>query len=88
MRIVTDGKSYADHNSIKAVEAFLLQKNRKKSYVERKRSNDRSTNEDFKSNKSKKYQSTKILFQLIIRTITLLTFNFCCVVFLNVFLCQ
>ena len=64
------GKPYADHDSTKTVEVFLLQKNWKRPYVERKRSGGQSTNEDLQSKKSKKYQVVqKTFFQLIIRTI-------------------
>ena len=46
MRMVIDGKIYAEHDSTKAVEVFLQQKNWKSIYEERKPSCDQSTNED------------------------------------------
>ena len=50
----------------------------------RKQSGDQGTNADLTSKKSKQYQSVqKTLFQLIIRAITLLIFDFRCVVFLT-----
>ena len=83
MRLVIDGNSYAEHGYTKTVEVCYNKKNQKKTYVERKRSCYQSTNEDLKSKKSKTYQNVHYFTKLIIRTITLLTFNFCCcVVFL------
>ena len=49
--IVMDGEPYADHDSIKPVEVFT-NKNRKKAYVDGKRSSNQSTNEDQKNLKS------------------------------------
>ena len=49
--IVTDGEPYADHDSTKPVEVFT-NKNRKKAYVDGKRSSNQSTNEDQKNLKS------------------------------------
>ena len=54
IRMRMDGKLYAQHDSIKAVEAFLQQKNWKYIYAERKRSCSQSTNEDSKTKKTKK----------------------------------
>ena len=45
--IVMDGEPYADHDSTKPVEVFT-NKNRKKAYVDGKRSSNQSTNEDQK----------------------------------------
>lgn len=49
--IVMDGEPYADHDSTKPVEVFT-NKNRKKAYVDGKRSSNQSTNEDQKNLKS------------------------------------
>ena len=49
--IVVDGEPYADHDSTKPVEVFT-NKNRKKAYVDGKRSSNQSTNEDQKNLKS------------------------------------
>lgn len=49
--IVMDGEPYADHDSTKPVEVST-NKNRKKAYVDGKRSSNQSTNEDQKNLKS------------------------------------
>ena len=49
--IVMDGEPYADHDSTKPVEVFT-NKNRKKAYVDGKRSSNQSTNDDQKNLKS------------------------------------
>ena len=65
MRIVTDVKPYAEHNSTKAAEYFFKTKNWRKNYIERKQSGHQNTNKDSNSKISKKYQSAqKALFQI------------------------
>ena len=51
VRIVMDGEPHADHDSTEPVEVFT-NKNRKKAYVDGKRSSNQSTNEDQKNLKS------------------------------------
>ena len=48
MEMVMDEMPYAEHDSTKAVDVFLQQKNRKKTYAKRKLSCNQSTNEDSK----------------------------------------
>ena len=52
MKIIIDGKPYAEHDSTKVVKVFLQQKKWKNTYAERRRSCNQSTNEDLKSKKS------------------------------------
>ena len=61
MRVVTDGQSYMEHDSTKAVEVFLKEKNRERSCDANRQ---KKSNDDTSKNVKKYKAVQKTLFEL------------------------